>query len=286
MSGSSRIGVCPKCRAPLAEALRGTSAADPVASAIRNLDYEIWIAEQLGGYIAYQVNNSVGDDFDYNEVLQFWFRKFEIQNSVASAELLGVSQSAISIWLSTGAIPKLRVTLGLCWVFGLTLLEFLHRRLPASHDGKLRPPAEVKVRQNSVFRRRPIDRPELGAKLTEILRDNLYALLPFEEICEKKLDRGGFVVRQCFPDLAQSISKRFLANRRLLAEIRREQFCSAIKTVSRFLHSRGITPNHKTLQQYLDRPTRLRCDWAIAALREVRAELGYEDDGEQLLLTV
>ncbi len=286
MSGSSRIGECPKCRASLATALRGTSAADPVAGSIRDLDYEIWIAQQLGDYVAYQVSNSLDAKFAYTETLRFWFGKFEVQNSQAGARLLGVSQPAISIWLSTGAIPKLRVTLGLCWVFGLSLLEFLQRRLPEKHDGKLRPPAEARVRQNSVFRRRRIDRPAMGAKLTEILRDNLYALLPFEEICEKKLDRGGFVVRQYFPDLAQSISKRYLANRRLLAEIRREQFCTAIKTVSRFLHSRGITPNHKTLQQYLDKPTRLRCDWAIAALREVRAELGYDDDGEQLLLAV
>jgi len=43
-------------------------------------------------------------------------------------------------------------------------------------------------------------------------------------------------------------------------------------------------PNHKTLKPFLKRPGKIRCAWALKALREVRVELGYEDLNEQLLL--
>jgi hypothetical protein len=106
------------------------------------------------------------------------------------------------------------------------------------------------------------------------------------EICEKKLKRRDMVVRQVFPELTKAIAKRYLENRKQAAEIRHEQFCTAIKAWARRLHARGFVPNHKTLAPFLDTPTKLRCDWAIAALTEVRIELGYEDEGEQLLLAV
>ena len=45
-------------------------------------------------------------------------------------------------------------------------------------------------------------------------------------------------------------------------------------------------PNHKTLKEYVDSPGKLRCDYALKALQEVREELGYYSEGEQLLLYV
>jgi hypothetical protein len=68
--------------------------------------------------------------------------------------------------------------------------------------------------------------------------------------------------------------------------MQRQQFCAAIKTAAKFLHSRGIVPNHKTLSNLLSQPGKLRCQWAIECLAQVRAELGYEEVGEQLLLPV
>jgi len=108
----------------------------------------------------------------------------------------------------------------------------------------------------------------------------------FDEICDKRLNRNPWVVRQYFPELAKAIAKRYLDNRKLMASIRQEQFCASIRAVSRFLHFRGTVPNHKTLAPYLDQPARLRCEWAIRALQEVKAELGYQNDGEQLILAV
>ena len=138
----------------------------------------------------------------------------------------------------------------------------------------------------STSRRRPIDKFELEQQLLTVIRENRFAMMSFSEICKKKLGRGDIVVRQYHPELARTISKRYLENRRLLGEMQRQQFCAAIKTAAQFLHGRGIVPNHKTLSNLLSQPGKLRCQWAIECLSKIRAELGYEEIGEQLLLPV
>jgi hypothetical protein len=69
-----------------------------------------------------------------------------------------------------------------------------------------------------------------------------------------------------------------------MAQVRQEQYCIEIKAWSRRLHASGAVPNHKTLKPFLNPPGKIRCAWALKALREVRVELGYEDLNEQLLL--
>jgi len=286
LSGGSRIGRCNRCGSDLSARKISEASADPLVGEIRSLDYEVWVAEQVSEYIAFQAKNSLPVDFNFTDVLKFWLQKFELRKSPSTAASIGVSNIAFDRWITRGILPKLRVTLNLCWVFGVTLVEFLEQRVPQNHDGKLRKSIEDRVRHAATSGRRRIDKPGLERELVSILRENRYAMMSFVEICEKKLKRGNFVVRQNFPDLSREISKRYLENRKLFAVLRHDQFCTAIKTVSRFLHSRGIVPNHKTLSPYLDCASKLRCAWAIAALSEVRIELGYEDAGEQLMLLV
>jgi hypothetical protein len=178
------------------------------------------------------------------------------------------------------------MTMNLCWVFGLSLLDFLARRTPSNHNGKLREPLDRTERFASPSRRSRIDRPVVRGELTRILRENRYAMMSFSEICREKLGRRDTVIRQTFPNEARAIGQRYLENRRLMGEVRRNQFCASIQTVATLLHSRDTVPNHKTISAYVDAPSRLRSDWAIEALKKIRMELGYEDPGEQLLLPV
>jgi hypothetical protein len=105
-------------------------------------------------------------------------------------------------------------------------------------------------------------------------------------VCEKKLHRRELVVREHFPELAKAISKRYLENRKLRATVRRAQFCAGLNTMARELHAKGIVPNHKTLTPFMDNPSKMRCEWAISALRDIRSELGYESKDEQLQLAI
>src|SRR5690606_1337258 len=119
-----------------------------------------------------------------------------------------------------------------------------------------------------------------------IVRENRFPLMSFTEICQRKLKRREVIVRELFPDLAKRISRRYRDTRKVMADIRQEQFCAGLKAAARALHSRGVVPNHKTLKPYVSPSTNIRCEWAIAALRNVRMELGYESAEEQLLLPV
>ena len=101
-----------------------------------------------------------------------------------------------------------------------------------------------------------------------------------------QLKRNDPVVRQTFPFLAKEIAQRYLRNRKLWALQQRDSYCAVIKTTSRFLHSIGVVPNHKTLKPYLKPAGRLMTDYAREALHEVRVELGYYAEGEQLTLAV
>lgn len=286
LSGGSQIGKCYRCGALLEEGKSKVVSADPVAGAIRDLDYEIWIAEQLGGYIQFQITDSLPPDFNYAATLKFWLEKFSFRVSKSSARELGASQAAMSNWTALNAIPRLRMTMNLCWVFGLSLLEFLQRQAPKNHDGKIRKPVDADVRYASAAGRRPIDKNKLEAALSSILRENKYAMMSFAEICEKKLNRRCTIVRDYFPVASRAIAKRYLENHKLTAQVGQQQYCTAVKAWSRHLHTRGIVPNHKTLKPFVERPSKLRCEWAMAALKEARIELGYEDTGEQLLLAV
>ena len=287
LSGGSWVGRCNYCGVSLSSyRVKGSTSTDPVGRAIKDLNYEIWIAEQLGEFIRYQVNNRLPESYSYTRTLSFWLDKFNIKNTSSSAKELGASQQAISNWLGNQAIPRLRMTLNLCWVFGVSLMQFLKMEEPKGHDGKLQQSMEGGVRHNSPSRRRRIDKPALEKELTAILRSNRYATMSFSEICRSKLGRSDIVVRETFPELSKVISKRYLENRRLTSEVRRDQLCAAIFRYANFLHTRGIVPNHKTLSQYVDRPSLLRCSWAITAIKEVRLKLGYEDEAEQLFLAV
>ena len=286
LSGGTRIGVCYRCGSRLAAKGAAGRMKDPLSATIRNLDYELWIAEQLGAYIAFQCREPLPDDFDCNRTVQFWIDQFGLKVDAKTAAQLGVSYLTLTQWASRETMPRIRTTLNLCWVFGISLLEFLHRKLPQAHSGSLRESIDGGVRKIAPSVRRPVEKEQMYQKLKTIVYENKFATLPFTEICRRKLQRREVVVRDLFPDLARMVSRRFMENRKLLGELKRERFCSDIKATARFLHSRGIVPNHKTLSQHLDSPGRLRTGFAVAALNEVRAELGYGCAEEQLLLAV
>ena len=173
------MAMCNRCGAALENSKEKPLAADPFASTIRDIDYEIWIAEQLGEYIRFQTANSLPGDFSYADTLHFWIEKFAVKLSKPYAKELGASQAAMTNWLRLGAIPRLRRTMDLCWVFGVSLLQFLQKTVPKNHDGKLRKSIDQGARYASASTRRRIDKNALESALSAILRENRYALMSF-----------------------------------------------------------------------------------------------------------
>jgi hypothetical protein len=159
LSGGSWVGKCNYCGVSLGSCkVKGSTSGDPVSSAIKDLDYEIWIAEQLGEFIRFQTRNTLPVDFDYTGTIIHWFGKFGIKNTRAAAIEIGASQQAVTNWLNDQTIPRLRMTMNLCWVFGVSLLQFLKKEVPRDHDGKLRQSIDAGMRHNSPSRRCRIDK--------------------------------------------------------------------------------------------------------------------------------
>jgi hypothetical protein len=285
-SGGSRVGLCNRCGTNLSATPAGGVGSDSLFNLVKDLDYEIWIANQLGDFIRESATGTATNSHSYFECLHYWMEAFELRNASAVAKALGTTSAVVCTWLQEQSTPRLRTTLNLCWVLGVSLLEFVRRKIPESHDGRLRAPVDLRVPRAAASRLRPHDKSALEQELTAILRESRFAMLSFTEICERQLHRRELVVRRNFPELARAIAKRYLDNRRLMAEVRQQQFCAAIQTTARFLHARGIVPNHKTLSPYLDRASKLRCAWALSALRQIRIKLGYENMDEQLLLPI
>jgi hypothetical protein len=117
------------------------------------------------------------------------------------------------------------------------------------------------------------DHVALAAELRRILDENLYPMMSFTEICRDKIGRRNMVVRQYYPDLARKISRRYREGRKLRWRQEKARFCAEIKETARFLHERGVIPNHKTLKAYVSKPSNLRCEHAIKASQEIRQDL-------------
>jgi hypothetical protein len=275
LSGAMRIGKCYRCGTNLSAMDKHLGVTNPLAQGIKNIDYEIWVARELGNFIKYQASHELPTDLSFSLSFRFWLNKFGLKNDSKSSTQLGITTQAMHNWFSKKTKPRLRMTLNLCWIFNLPLLDFLLCQQPISHSGILRPSADAGERHATTSVRRPLDKSKMEIRLNNIIDQNLHALVSFSEICRKHIKRSDIFIRQCFPELSRKISQRYLHNRKLLAQLKQDQYCTAIKSIARHLHGNGIIPNHKTIAQYVEQPGKLRCAYAIEALREVRVELGY-----------
>jgi hypothetical protein len=259
---------------------------DSVAGSIQNMDFERWVTAELGSFIKRQPTVLIPQGFSYPTVFNAWMERLGLPIAKKTADLIGVPYCSLHNWAKAGAIPCLRQTLSLCWCFQLSLEDFLLQHVPAGHDGMVRSPPEQRPRANKVSGRRPIDKKILEQQLRDIVDRNKYPLLPFAQICSEKLNRKPAVVRQIYPELARLIGSRFKKRRHLIAARKKAAYCAEIKETALELHKMGVIPNHKTLASFMDSPGRMRSEWAITALKEVRIQLGYDLLSEQLLLAV
>lgn len=284
--GASRADLCSWCGCNFSCIPKSYSETDEVASSVKNMAYEVWVAEQVGDGIAAAARGERLCPKPFSKVVKHWLDLFEIRSPWNAGKLIGTGDNAVINWLTHGAKPQLRSTLNMCWVFGVGLRDFLKMRVPQNHDGKLRPTCEANRRAAAPSRRVPIDRKKMESDLLLILHKPKYLDLSFTEICHTKIKRREVIVRQYFPDLAKKISARYLKYRKVVAEEKRHNYCEKLKAMARILHSFHIVPNHKNLASHMSPAANLRCEWAIKALDEVRAELGYSDPNNQLWLPI
>lgn len=283
-SCSSRADLCSWCGCSFARIPKTYLETDDVASKVQCVDYEVWVAEQVGDCIT---DAALGNELcprPFSEVVRHWFDLFDLRTPKVASKEIGVGDNAILNWINLGAKPQLRTTINMCWVFGVGLRDFLRMKVPSGHNGKLRPNPEANRRGAAPSRRVRIDRGKMEAELKSILHKPKYLDLSFSEICRSKIKRRDPIVRDYFPELSKQISARYLKYREVLGEEKRHHYCEKLKAMARTLHMFHVVPNHKNLAPHMTPSANLRCEWAINALNEIRAELGYADPNNQLWL--
>jgi hypothetical protein len=83
-------------------------------------------------------------------------------------------------------------------------------------------------------------------------------------------------LRQRFPELSRSISRRYMDHGRERRHTRIQRIREEIRQAALLLHSQGIRPNKTRVGAAIGVPARFRMPEAREALREVMNELGYE----------
>ncbi len=83
-------------------------------------------------------------------------------------------------------------------------------------------------------------------------------------------------LRQRFPELSRSISRRYMDHGRERRHTRIQRIREEIRQAALLLHSQGIRPDKTRVGDIISSPARFRMPEAREALREVMNELGYE----------
>jgi hypothetical protein len=168
LSGAMRIGKCYRCGFDLSAMDKNLGSTNPIAKGIKNIEYEIWVATELGSFIQYQSTHELPEALSFPTSFRFWLDKFSLKNNNKSCAQLGLPKQAYHNWLQNQVKPRLRMTLNICWIFNLSLLDFLLCRQPDSHNGTLRQSADLGERHALTSVRRPIDKSKLELKLNNI----------------------------------------------------------------------------------------------------------------------
>lgn len=286
LTTSISIGKCPTCHRDLRMVSRKGPVRDPLAEAITDFEYEIWVSEQVGEYIANSLSFPFPADYSFENSLRFWMRQFGLCWNEECARKIGAFKPALGNWLNSGQKPRLRMVLSLCWVFGASLTDFLLCRVPTRHPGVLRSPPEARKKSRIVMRPQKPNLSALERRLNDILKKKLFPLQSFESICARILRLNKRLIRRHFPDQAKQISNRYLANRAVWIERNRAMYVKSLKDFARQLHQIGIAANAYNLSRFEMLKGRIRASFALKAIREVRIELGYYSNARQLELPI
>ena len=129
------------------------------------------------------------------------------------------------------------------------------------------------VERHSDYRK--AKRSEWQQHLLSVLSGNEYPSPSMAEV-GRRIGVHDETLRNYFPSLCQAISARYLSHRKAASTERQKQLTRQIRQIAFELHDKGVNPNGRSLGKILNKPGVMRREEAVAALREVRRELGYE----------
>ena len=81
LTGNAHIGRCPRCGGDLCRNPGTANPNDPICGGIIDLDYELWIADEVGAFIAAASRFIFPVDFSFSRALRHWLQVFDLDTN-------------------------------------------------------------------------------------------------------------------------------------------------------------------------------------------------------------
>jgi transcriptional regulator with XRE-family HTH domain len=189
------------------------------------------------------------------------------------ATTLGKSKSSVWGWKSGSNKPSLGKILTLCYVAGISLLDFLTSE-GSIKSGYFNQRAFTNKKSVKIIKAPPRkinNAKDVKLKLTKYLNPDVEPI-PMVRVAEF-IGYGEKLLRKKFPELCKQISQRYLSSKKKLSEKRRSDFVEDITSAVSYLHSSGQPITRARIAAYLNKPQYLNNPKVCAPMREARLKL-------------
>ena len=285
LSGRGNIGYCThySCQADLSAKPKMTGAASSTAQSYKSMDYEVWVSDQTETLMDSLRNNPLPDDYSVSETLQFWFNSFELNGTRGvGPKYFGVQGNSIGTWLRGEAKPKVEHLFNFAWVFQLGIDDFLRRKIPDNHDGKLTESLALLPKEGQGSPKRRIDHAYIGRRLREILQNDEFYYASFKEIAEG-FDHTAGSLRGAFPEEAKKLAERYRMNKHIRARLRTASDMAEIAEACSIIAEMGQVISSRRVKSMISKPSLVVNPKLGGALIKEARRRQIENERDQLL---
>lgn len=281
LSGRGNIGHCThyNCQADLSN---GTSMGEETTMLrqIRNMDYEIWVAEQTESLIEDLFVRPIPHDFSWADTINHWLTHFKLHGKRGlGPRVFGISGTSLGLWTRGEQVPTMQHLFNFAWVMQLSVTQFLHRELPEKQGGGLVPSLMYQSKEKTAPKR-PIDRPKVLSQLRKIIDENLYPYESFTQIA-KRIGRCTGVLNQTFPDESKYLGQRFMNNRKVKARLRQAADQAEILEACAVIAEMGEVISARRVKALVSKPSKvINPKLGGALIKEARRQQIVENSRE------
>jgi transcriptional regulator with XRE-family HTH domain len=245
----SLVGCCERCGGGL-----GLRSENEDQSVIENIDWENWVAHNVGQLIA--LTPQIVDFPEDGQILRYVdeLKKHLSDGEGATlARSLGIPKTSLWEVLNGRYLPSLDMLLRICYYYSIPLIELLTTGWPDTLKiSENKPPETARSpRSSKIFENDKVKR-ELEATIADSIKSP-----PSLQDVAMRLGYSKKTLSNHFPELCHLISKRYLNQRRQKAIERIDRLGNEVKEAVRELYGQGLCPSKERVEE-LTRPGALK----------------------------
>lgn len=266
LASNSRPGYCNYCEQWLGQEISIN------ITALENENWQVWVINNLGSILANSPNLSIIAKEQVAQSLQASIEQTTQGNIAAFARLIGFPKNQVWMWSKGKVLPQLSVLLKICYLFNLSLLEFL-----TNNKLKLNFCSNSKsVNQDRISLKKRISNLIFVEKSLKSILSESPEKPPSLTAVAKQLGFNRRTLTRSFPELCQAISARYLEYRKSCRLQKIQQCTLEIEQAVVELDKKGIYPSESNVSKLLSQPGYFREKEVRAALNKARQKLGIK----------